>query len=320
MAGNVVSGHACALAALALGLAVCPTAGLARALPGELAAKDGAIVLEPSSPWQLDARADRCTLARRFSSEEGPGLLAFEQFAPGSRFDVTIAAPDLASERRGSWFYGGMRSDWDVVTINPIEFDLPGYGDAATLVGASIEKEPEDAVDGKPLVRVAIDLDAAELSERMVLQRTTRIVSFETGNMRAPFEALNACSARLLDDWELGQIEGEEYTPAKMSNPRTYFARLNRELLRTKKLTGDGVLLRLQARIAADGSVSRCRFDTLAAGQSDLPDICSEISAMQFEPARNKEGEAIASLFALSVRLTQEGAWNAGSHGGRWGG
>ncbi|EDL49876.1 hypothetical protein [Erythrobacter sp. SD-21] len=320
MTGSKKSTRSLLLAALAVGVATAPAGLGARTLPGELAEKDGAIVLKPLSAWQLDAGADRCTLARKFSSEDGPGLLAYEQFAPGSRFDVTMAAPDLASARRGAWFYGGMRNDWPLITIEPIEFDLPGYGDAATLAGAALEEEPEDTPSGKPLAATAIDLNAAEMSDRLVLQRTTRIVSFETGNMRAPFEALNACSAELLGDWGLSPFEDDHYTPAAMPNPRTYFARLNRELLRAKKLSGDGALVRLRARVEADGSVSQCKFETLAAGQSDIPDICAEISEMQFEPALNKEGEAFPSLFTLSIRLSPYGAWNSGAHGGRWGG
>jgi len=46
----------------------------AKPLPGELAEKDRAVRLEPSSPWQLELADDRCRLARRFDSANGPGV------------------------------------------------------------------------------------------------------------------------------------------------------------------------------------------------------------------------------------------------------
>ncbi|MGB3808200.1 MAG: hypothetical protein WA936_13450, partial [Erythrobacter sp.] len=56
----------------------------AKALPGELAEKDRAIVLQPASPWQLEMGKDRCRPSRRFDSPDGPGMVVLEQIAPGS--------------------------------------------------------------------------------------------------------------------------------------------------------------------------------------------------------------------------------------------
>ena len=295
-----------------IGFAVAPAPVWAKPLPGDLAAKERATILTPASPWQLDGDADRCVLARKFTSEDGPGLLAFEQFAPGPRFDLTMAAPTLASERRGYWFYGGLRDDWPVKTISPIEFDLPGYGDAATLPSARIQP--------RPFRSASISMEAADLSSRVVLQRATTIVSFETGPMRAPFAALNECAATMLDDWDLDRAAHQEYTPARMPSPRTYFARLNNALLADGVELGEGVLVRIKARVEGDGKVTRCRMGSLAIQDGALPDICADITDMTFEPAVGANGETMPSLFSMSIRMTSQGAWNAGAHGGRWGG
>lgn len=301
-------------------LAATPAILIAKPLPGELAQKDRAIVFEPDSPWQLDASQDRCTLARGFTSKDGPGLVAFEQFAPGPRFDLTIAAPDLSSPQNGAWTYLGMRSDKPVVLVDLLEFGMSGYGHAATLVGAQIDDPPPQAPDGRALISQGIDPDAANLSERIIFQRSTRIVSFETGNMRLPFEALNACAVDLLDYWEVNPENHNEYSSPIMPEPLTYFARLNNDLLRAEKLKGNGALVRLWARIGSDGTVSHCAFETLAVDKRDIPDICADIVEMQFKPAQSRSGEPFASIFTLSVRLTPYGAWNAGADGGRWGG
>lgn len=170
----------------------------AKPLPGELAEKARAVRLEPTSPWQLEFADDRCRLARKFDSTEGPGMVLFEQIAPGQRFDLTVAGPDFARSRQGSWFYGGMRSDLEMEMIDPLEYGIAGYDNAITLAGiwiddtlSSQEEHPQPAI-------AAIDTASADLVDRLVLQRSTTIVSFETGNMQAPFEALNACAQDLV--------------------------------------------------------------------------------------------------------------------------
>jgi hypothetical protein len=305
---------------LAAALIAMPVISHAKPLPGELAKKDRALIFEPDSPWRLDVGKDRCTLARNFKSKDGRGLVAFEQFAPGPHFDLTIAGPDFSSSQNGAWTYLGMRSDKPVEVIDPLEFNLVDYGHAVTLASAQIGDQPPQSPDGRPLVSQGIDLQAAEMFERVVFQRSTRIVSFETGSMRAPFEALNACAIELLDYWEVEPEDHRQYMPPVMPQPRTYFARLNNDLLKAGKLTGSGTLVRLRARIESDGTVAHCAFETMPAVQSDIPDICADIAKMKFEPALGKDGESFASIFTLSVRLTPYGAWNAGADGSRWGG
>lgn len=297
-----------------------PTQSLdAKPLPGELAGKERAVRLEPASPWHLEFADDRCRLARRFDSPNGPGMVLFEQLAPGSRFDLTIAGPDFASSRQGSWFYGGMRSDLEMETISPLEYDIPGYENAITLGGVRID----DAIsspngEGRSII-AAIDPASAGLVDRIVLQRSTTIVSFETGNMKAPFEALNACSQDLVLEWGLDANVHRAYRPPQMPDEKVYFTRLHHKLTTTPGNEGHKSLLRVRAIVASDGSVTDCHHEFALSSGGAEPDVCRDILEMQFEPATAPDGEPVASFYTLSLILSQFDPWTADAHGGRWG-
>lgn len=286
----------------------------AKALPEELASKDHASVFTPASAWQLDMGEDRCTLARKFQSGQGTGLVVFEQFAPGADFDVTLAAPYLAFARRGAWTYGGMRKDWPVAVISPLEFHLTGYGEALTLARATINGEPAPGT-----VATNIDPQAALLTERIVYQRAATIVAFETGSMKEPFEALNICSAGLLESLEIETPEQPLASLPIMPQRGLYFSRLNKTMFEKAMLGGSGAILRIRARIEPDGTVSRCWHQYALIAGKDLPDVCSDLRGMQFEPAVDHAGEPVAYLFATSVPLYPWGAWNSDAGGARWG-
>ncbi len=292
----------------------------AKPLPGELAAKERAVQLHPVSPWQLDATDDRCRLGRRFGSGEGAGLVLFEQLAPGKRFDLTVAGPDFASSRKGSWFYAGMRSDLEMETISPLEYGIAGYENAITLGGIWIDDDlsSRDA-KSQPIV-AAIDGVSAGLVERIVLQRSTTIVSFETGNMKVPFEALNACTRDLLSAWDLDADAHQAYHPPKMPDENAYFSRLHHRLASTPANKGHKSLLRVRAMIDGDGTVSGCHYEYALSSGGLRPDICADIRKMRFDPATSADGEPIASFYSRSFALSEFDPWTADSHGGRWGG
>lgn len=293
---------------------------LAKPLPGELAEKDRALRMIPASPWQLDMADDRCRLARRFDSERGPGMVLFEQIAPGKQFDVTIAGPDFAKARQGSWFYAGMRSDLEMETIDPLEYDIPGYANAITLGGVWIDDARPSRGEVEGPASAAIDEASAGLVDRIVLQRSTTVVSFETRSLQAPFAALNSCTVDLLSLWGLDADAHQAYLPPRMPKEKAFFSRLHHKLTSTPGNEGHRSLLRVRAMIASDGGVTKCHYEYALSSGGLEPDVCSEIREMQFAPATDANGQPIASFYSLSVILSEFDPWTADAHGGRWGG
>ena len=289
----------------------------AKPLPGELAEKNRAVRLEPSSPWQLESLQDRCRLARQFDSSDGPGLVMIEQLAPTKGFDLTIAGPDIARSRKGSWFYAGMRSDLEMETIDPLEFDVAGYDAALALADVRIDDDKSGEAKDLQTVAAGIDIGSASKMERIVFQRSTAIVSFETGAMEAPFEALNECTRELLSGWGLDAEAHADYKPSELPNAKAYFSRLHHEHVNKPGNVGRESLLRVRTLVNSDGSVADCFHEFALSSGGAQPDVCEEVRQMQFESATDANGEPMASFYSASVFLSKFDPWEADAHGGR---
>lgn len=292
----------------------------ARPLPAELAERKQATILSPVGGWRLEAGNDRCRLRRSFTSNEGPGIILLEQIAPGQRFDLIVAGPDFARARRGSWFYGGMRSDQETETIDPLEFNIPGFENAIALGGVAIDDYIYAPSSKAQSVAAAIDPAAGQKVERIVFQRASTIVSFELGNMREPVEALNACAAELLMRWDLDPEDHAAHEPPRMPQEFTYFSRLSHELASKPSNLGHKSLLRVRAIIDVKGSVASCHHEYAITTGGEAPNVCEDIADMTFAPATNAAGEPMASVYSRSVILSEFDPWKADSGGGgRWG-
>ena len=69
--------------------AILALAALAAALP----AQAEPVVLQPSSPWNVDFAEDKCRLSRLFGEGENQHYLAFQQYWPAPEAGLTVAGP-----------------------------------------------------------------------------------------------------------------------------------------------------------------------------------------------------------------------------------
>jgi hypothetical protein len=296
-----------------------PQSSTAAPLPQELAGKKRAQRLSPVSNWQLEMGDHVCRLSRRFDSPAGPGFVMFEQHYPGPRFDLTLAAPDFAAARKGAFLYGGMRSDLGMVTIDALEFGMVGYAEAMTI--SEVRLDSGTNTDGKKHSFETAQIDASYVNqvERIVIQRSGTISSFELGKMHDAFNALNACTMDLLTSWGLDGQKHVEFNGARMPQASVYFARLSHFLANSPGNEGNQSLLRIRALVAKDGSVSDCYHEYVFSSGGLKPDVCQDIRAMRFEPATDASGMPMDSFWARSIKLSRYGAWNADASGGSWG-
>lgn len=305
----------------AIGLVSCltlmaPTAVAAKNFPAEVAKKNGAVKLLPSTPWHLEMADDRCRLARKFGREEAPSLVAFEQIAPGRRFDLTVAGPDIGKLSVTGWKYRGLRSDREMATISPLAGEMKDFGTAWTMAGVSIAEHSGSSEAEH--IQPSIDPADARQVERIVIQQATNIVSFETGGMEAAFEALNACAKDLIPLWGLSLQTHEAYKPPRMLSEKAYFSRLKHQFAKRAGVDGHKALLRVRVLVAADGSVTDCHFEYPLSTGGAQTDVCEDIRQMQFEAAENHSGDQMPSFYVKSIVMTPYSPWTADAHGGRW--
>ncbi len=266
--------------------------------PNEVAAREGAVALEPISQWNMDYAENKCRLARMFGTEEEQHLLFFEQYAPGAQFGMTLAGPELRRFRSAPAIEFGLARNEPMQSKEEFskgEFETIGPAIIFSTFGISLPSD-EAATSS-----ASINLDEAETVDRVVLRRGGRILSFETGNMKAPFEALNTCTNDLLVSWGLDPEKHESYTPPKWENALAIAQRIQATYPEPARRAGEGGNFRARVIVEADGEVSDCLLSNSTQTRRLESDACDEMADAIFTPALDAEGNPMRSFFETAI-------------------
>lgn len=285
-------------AVLALAVLATPQAVGAEGFPNDLAAREDAVALEPLAPWNLHFGENKCRLVRYFGTQDEPHMVMLEQAAPRAGFGLTLAGPEIRSFHRAPSIEVGMERD------EPLQRrERFGSGDVEqvgkALIFPSYYIGPARA-EGAPMA-AGIDVKEAGTIDRIVLERRGRVLSFETGNMGQPIEALNICTSDLLNVWGLDPEQHKSYFPARWLNERAVVGRIQASYPREALNRGEQAVFRLRVIIEEDGSVSDCHLEnSTEVNRLDSP-ACRSMMGAKFEPARTADGEAMRSFYATTV-------------------
>jgi len=291
-----------ACSALALVLGSTPALADETDYPNDLAARaeadDKIVALQPISPWNIDFAENRCRLSRVFGSAEDMHLLFFEQAAPQASFGITFAGSQLSRFQPGRGLLIGMRGDVAMEELGRYNIgDVEQVGPAIIIANHEVGRLVE--VEGQ--VQGGIDLAAAEKIDRIVLQHRERALSFETGDMMPPFQALNTCTGDLLRAWGLDQEQHASYTPPVWSNQRRIVDRIVRAYPQRALRDGEGGIFRMRVIVEADGTVSDCLIEKSTITESLESPACKEMEKARFEPALDAQGQPMRSYYATTV-------------------
>ena len=189
-----------------------------------------------------------------------------------------------------------------------MEATIPAYGQGYVLTGMSLDAQFFATKHWGPLVghsdAAAIDLGDAGAVERIVVGKSGRATSFETGNLSEPFRALNACSMDLLQHWGLRADQHAGHSPVELKNERLEVGKLQRKFAKGPGRKRHVAILNLQAIVESDGSVSDCFFEIAVATGGGNFDACADVRKMQFRPAQTAAGEPMRSFYAASIPLS----------------
>jgi TonB family protein len=272
--------------------------------PDALAAQDGAVRLEPVIAWNIDFGENRCRLTRIFGSEQDRHLLMIEQGAPGGAFGLTLAGSNLANFRTAGRVDLGMERDEPMETRERFgKGQIPDLGPALIFsnVGIGTSQPPG------PLRSAGIDLAEAATVDRVVLRRGKVVLSFETGNMKEPLAALNACTDDLLTQWGLDPVAHRNHVPPKWSNESVVTERIVATYPSAARNTGEQAIFRLRVTVETDGSVSDCLIEESTVTQRLESPACKEMQRAVFEPARDAAGQPMRSFYATTITYVIRG-------------
>ncbi len=279
--------------------------------PAVIAAQEGAVRLQPSSPWNIHFAEENCRLSRVFGEGENKHLLFFEQTSPSDSFSMTIAGPAFAKFGNPRRVELGMPSD-QVLQRQP----TPYLGDVETMGRALIYTSINPAAfsqvhtsndttkdDEREAKRAAIDLEEAAKIERIVTRSGKRVVSIETDELAPAFQALNACTRDLLQMWGLDptKLADAEYTPARAIGLRQIVRRIQQAYPSAALRRGQQAFFRMRMIVEIDGTVSECYLDKATKADSLDSPACQEFLRAKFEPALDADGQPIRSFYSTGV-------------------
>lgn len=273
-----------------------------------LADDSRSITLVPNSKWHLDFAQDKCRLVRTFTEGEHQYYLKIEQYGPSSGFGLTIAGPAMqqaAQSRRISIQFGAFAKSADV---RPFVGKVDGFGSGLIYSNVTLDpadREGDEAGREDEAINRLPQLDAAKAQgvDRIVLEYGgDRSARLETGDLSGPFAAMNTCTLDLLRDW--GLDTEKHRTISRMpfwSNQQA----VTREIVRTYPTaaltSGEQAILAMRVLIDAQGQVSQCTLlDATTTDRLKSP-ACRAMQKAKFEPARDKDGNAISSFYLTRI-------------------
>lgn len=269
--------------------------------PGNLADREGAIVLAADGPWNIDFGTNKCRLARLFGPEDNRHLLFFEQASPGSAFGVSIAGPEIGRFRNANRIYIGMERDEPMGENSDFSRgDIESIGPAIIIADHRIGLSAETQ-DLPTLSNAEINLEEAATVDRVVMRRGRHVLSFETGDMMPPFQALNTCTKDLLRDWGLDPDQHNAYSRPRWINEDAITRRIIDQYPSRALAFGEQAIFRMRAIVETDGSVSDCHLESSTQTRRLESPACREMMDARFEPARDADGNPMRSFYGTAI-------------------
>jgi len=285
------------------GVIVLAMAGAARAdvFPAEFAEREGTQNLRPIAPWNIDFGENRCTLSRMFEGKRGTHVIFFKQAAPGERFGMTMAGDGLRKFRRGTWTYLAMRRDVPFKHLTGERYgEVPDIGRAIIIpdifIGGEDPRQPSEG-----LASAGIDLAGAAKIDRVVLKLGSSGLSFETGNLAGPIQALNVCTSDLLRAWRLDPEKHKSYRPARFTNREPIAEAIRSDYPRSALYRNEQGVFRARLIVEKDGTVSNCHVEKSTETEFLETPACTHLRKARFEPAPDSKGKPMRSFFATTI-------------------
>lgn len=285
------------------------------AAPPAHADEAATVLLEPTTPWQLEYAEDRCRLSRVFGEGDRRTIFWLEQTGPSSTFQWSVAGEaidQLRSTRGVSAAFGpgfdpfeidaGKSRKYPKQTLRLAEFGvvLQSFG-----YGRFSSGNPDPVADGSKAVPRMHRLDPARGAriEYLQLSRKDRAVTLATGGFAEVFEAMNACAADLYRVWGVEPgIEDKVVNGAVFKNQGSVARMVQKNYPRAAEGRGEEAVMGLKILVGVDGRVEKCITIKKTKAENFDESACEIFKEhARFEPARDAEGNPTRDFYTTSV-------------------
>jgi len=135
----------------------------------------------------------------------------------------------------------------------------------------------------------------------MIRRSGGKPVSFETGNLKDAFEALNTCTSDLLKDWGLDPAKHASYTPVNWTNQDEVTKKIQRLYPTAALNRGEQAIFRMLVIVDEQGTVTDCQINAATNVDALASPACQEMSDASFSPAIDENGNPMRSFYATTV-------------------
>jgi Gram-negative bacterial TonB protein C-terminal len=269
-----------------------------------------ALVLKPTSAWNIDYADDRCRLARQFGEGEEKVVALFDRYGPDDFFKITLAGKPVNtwSERADAAVqFGPTESVQMLYFLKGTVADMPAliFTSRARVAPASLAEQlaikERDGDESIELAPVGPEREAA-IRYLSIGKPLRRAVVLETGTMRAPMAALDKCIDNLVTHWGV-DAEKHKALSAKvkpMVNPSKWPIDYPVKMLKA----GQPAIVEFRLAIGPDGEATSCHIQSTTRPKEFDAAVCGSLmKRARFTPALDSEGKPIASFYRNTVRF-----------------
>ena len=269
--------------------------------------------LKATSTWQIDYAEDRCRLARRFGEVETAVYIFLDRYGPGEGFRLTTAGKPMKTsllKDDAEVTFGPSESEQTVAFNNGTSGDLPALHFAGRIRIAPPSDEEKAAI--AKLDKNDIWIDLLPISEeRQKAVRYLQIgkplrqsVILETGSMKAPLAALDACVDDLMGHWGIDVEKHKKLTrPAIPTNSPGEWIKSS-DYPSNMLVSGQPAIIEFRLSVGADGIATQCHIQATTRPKEFDDAVCKSVMRRaRFYPALDSEGRPLASFYRNTVHF-----------------
>lgn len=264
-----------------------------------------AVVLEPTSPWNVDFGEKSCRVTRFFGAADSRHVLVIHQYWPDRYFGLSLAGPHyagLGTQAEVSLrFFDGQAP----IAVQPMTGTIEGFGSARFYRRIGIATEDQPPPGPQPVVTrfPTLDIEIAGKVAFVALSAADAEIRLTTGPLEDVFEVLNQCASDLAASWGLDVKRHRTATrlPKWVNEERMARTFLDSAIPFARIPPGSRGTIRLRVIVDEAGKVGECAV--IEAPDIDLVErpLCRAMGKAQFEPALDAAAQPMRSFYATTI-------------------
>jgi hypothetical protein len=264
--------------------------------------------LAPSSKWDIDYGAERCSLMREFGAGNEAVHLQIDSFGYWNQFRVILAGTAIPRLNGPSGVVNVRRNGDPAAThadsLQGTSGKVPAVSFNLSFVPYVSEADFRKLSDGEQ-ANLALEYSRpqpeydATVDTLSVGPGPGRELVLHVGNMGAPLVAMRACVGDMIKTW--GQDPEVQRTLSRAAKPlpRTV-KKVQADYPPSMMYDGINAYVPVRLTVDASGDATNCVIQAETVDKAFKQAVCEHLAG-KFEPALDKDGHPVTSIYSTAV-------------------